>query len=270
MVIIIAIFNTGETQAMNKNAAYIPVLMYHSFDEDPILPGINTTPELFREHLTLLKNNGWTTITNQQLVMFQQGLIDLPKKSFMITIDDGFESVYDTAFPILKELGMNAALFVITSHIESGERFNVRMSSWEQIKEMSDSGFIEIGNHTHDLHWRANGNSKGYEAMVTNMTKQGKKISNKTREEIIVKDLTLAHELIKNNIGKEPKIFAYPYGLFDEIAERAVKKAGYNISYTIIEEMNYPGENSERIKRYGINSKVSAKSVLEKVTLTAK
>lgn len=259
--------NLIKTKAMNNKATYIPVLMYHSFDENPTLPGINTKPELFKEHLTLLKRNGWTTITSDQLVMFQQGDIDLPEKSFMITIDDGYESVYNSAFPILKEFNMNAMLFVITSNIESGERFKVRMCNWKQIKGMSDSGYIEIGNHTHDLHWRGNGNAKGYEAMITNITKQGKEISITARENIIVDDLTLAHKLITDNIGREPKTFAYPYGSFDEVSERAVKKAGYNISYSIIEDMNYSGENSERIKRYGINSKVSAENVLKKVTL---
>ena len=138
----------------------------------------------------MLKENGWKTITSDQLAMFQQGDMVLQEKSFMITIDDGYESVYNNAFPILKELDMNATLFVITSHIESGNRFNIRMSSWEQIKEMSDSGYIEIGNHTHDLHWRGNGNTKGYEAMVTNITKRGKEISNTTRENIIVNTST--------------------------------------------------------------------------------
>ncbi|MEK4128682.1 polysaccharide deacetylase family protein [Solibacillus sp. FSL W8-0474] len=270
IVLFFSFFNLGEKQAENKNATYIPILMYHSFDEKPSLPGINTTPKLFKEHLTLLKNNGWTTITTDQLVMFLQGDIDLPENSFMITIDDGYESVYDNAFPILKELNMNATLFVITSHIESGERFHSRMSNWRQLKEMSASGYIEIGNHTHDLHWRGNGNTKGFEAMITNMTKQGKKISNTTRENIIVNDLTLAHKLITKNIGKEPKTFAYPYGSFDEVSERAVREAGYEISFSIIEDMNYPGENSERIKRYGTNSYVSAESVLKKVTLNKK
>lgn len=244
--------------------------MYHSFDGNPLLPGINTNPKLFKEQLNLLKENGWTTITTDQLVKFQQGDFNLPEKSFMITIDDGYKSVYDNAFPILKELDMNAILFVITSHIESGERFEVQMSSWKQIKEMSDSGYLEIGNHTHDLHWRGNGNAKGYEAMVTSITKDGREISNTTRENIIVNDLTIAHKMITKNIGKEPKVFAYPYGSFDEISERAVKKAGYNISYSIIEDMNYPNEKPDRIKRFGINSKVSPENVLKKVTLNKK
>ena len=64
-----------------------------------------------------------------------------------------------------------------------------------------------------------------------------------------------------------PKTFTYPYGSFDEISERAVKKAGYDISFSIVEDMNYPGENTERLKRYGINSNVSAASVLKKVML---
>lgn len=262
-----SLFTHSETSSAQssteQNAPYIPVLMYHSFDEDPKFPGINTTPALFKEHLQTLKKNGYKTITNEQLAQYQAGLITLPDKSFMITIDDGFKSVYDNAYPILKELDMTATLFVITSHIESGERFDVPMASWEQLKEMSDSGYMEIGNHTHDLHWRGNNNQKGFEGMITNTTKDGKKITRKQRERIIVEDLTTAHELILQNIGTAPTVFSYPYGAYDKTSEKAVDEVGYRIIHTIIEAMNYPNENSKSIKRFGINEKVSSKKLLK-------
>ena len=271
LTLLIAAVLTGKDQVYSSsvsnknNAKYVPVLMYHSFDEHPKFTGINTTPKVFREHLTLLKKNGYTTITNRQMELYQKGYIMLPEKSFMITIDDGFESVYKIAYPILKELGMKATLFVITSYIESGERFGVQMASWEQLKEMSDSSYVEIGNHTHDFHWRGNNNQKGYEAMITNSTQDGEKITTKQRGDMIIKDLKIAHELILENVGIAPTAFSYPYGAYDKVAVTAVKKAGYTINHTIVEDMNYPNEGSEYIKRYGINNEVSSKRLLNKM-----
>nr|WP_255551226.1 polysaccharide deacetylase family protein [Sporosarcina sp. E16_8] len=202
--------------------------------------------------------------------LYQKGYILLPEKSFMITIDDGFVSVYNAAYPILKELGMKATLFVITSHIESGERFGVQMASWGQLKEMSDSGYVEIGNHTHDFHWRGNNNQKGYEAMITNSTQDGEEITSKQREYMIIMDLKIAHELILKNVGTAPIAFSYPYGAHDKVAERAVKKAGYTVNHTIIEDVNYSNEGSEYIKRYGINNEVSSKRLLNKMRVSGK
>lgn len=248
---------------VDGNAQSVPVLMYHTFDEEPKFGGINTKAEEFRGHLTLLKENGYTAITNKELQEYQKGKRKLPSKPFMITIDDGYKSVYDVAYPILKELDVKATLFVITSHIESGERFDLPMVSWEQLKEMSDSGYLEIENHTHDLHWRGRGNTRGFEAMTLNETKNKKKITNTERKQLIIDDVTKAKKLIEENTGKESTVFAYPYGAYDKIVEEAVTEVGYEIVHTTIVGSNYQEGNSKRVKRIGINSNVSAHKILD-------
>lgn len=249
-----------------SNAKGIPILMYHKFDaEGNALQGINTSPLNFKEQLQLLKANGYTAITTEQLMDYQLKKRALPEKPFMITLDDGYESVYTEAFPILQELEMPAVLFVITSHIESGERFGVPMMTWEQMKEMSDSGLIEIGNHTHDFHWRGNDNQRGYEAMILNMTKDGKPLSDERRFAQIVVDLTTAHQLIEENVGVAPISFSYPYGVFDDIAEKAVKKAGYGVAHSIVEGANFPGDDLLRLKRTGINDETNALQLKERI-----
>lgn len=253
----------NETNETNEvNAKGIPILAYHTFEDDPKFPGINTTPEIFKEQLTLLKEKGYTTITTEQLQLYQKGEITLPEKSLMITIDDGYESVYEEAYPILKELDMKATLFLITSHIQLGFRFDIPMLSWDQIKEMQNSSFIEIGNHTHDLHWRGNDNSEGYEAMTMNMTKDGDMITDEEREQIIIDDLKQAEHLIEKHVGTSPQGFAYPYGVYDNIVEKAVKHAGYDVVHTTEQGLNFPGEDSTRLKRLGIMSKIDAERLL--------
>lgn len=261
VVLVLSTFQLKEGSANtiqyydDGNAQVVPVLMYHTFDENPKFPGINTKEANFKAHLRMLKTNGYTSISGEDLELYQKGLKKLPEKSVMITIDDGYKSVYDVAYPALKEFDMKATLFVITSHIESGERFELPMTSWKQLKEMSDSGYIEVENHTHDLHWRGNNNSVGFEGMITNTKKDGTPISNQQRKQIIIDDLNTAKQLIETNIGKESKSFSYPYGAYDSIAVSAVREVGYTNTHSVIVGGNYPNSgNTELIKRIGINS----------------
>ncbi|WP_438311260.1 polysaccharide deacetylase family protein [Sporosarcina sp. FA9] len=249
------------------NAKGVPILMYHTFEDNPKFqfPGINVSTENFRAQLSYLKKNGFVTILPNDLKLFELGLKKLPVKPIMITIDDGYESVYTQAYPILKEFDMKAVFLVITSHIESGERFNEPMVTWEQIKEMSDSGYVEIGNHTHDLHWRGRGNTAGFEAMITNETKDGKIITNAQREQNIYDDLKTAHQLIEQRTGVSPTLFAYPYGAFDKVAERAVGSSGYEMALTVQEGVHFIGDGTMRLKRLGINNNVHPMVILEKI-----
>jgi len=76
----------------------------------------------------------------------------LPKKPLLITIDDGYANNYSLAYPILKEKGLRATIYIITSY--RGKQPGVtRHFTWAEAKEMYDSGVINIESHTHDLHY---------------------------------------------------------------------------------------------------------------------
>ncbi len=242
-----------EQSAPLPQQEFVPVLMYHTFEESPTFEGINVNHEQFESHLKWLKEEGYTTISNEQLAAYMKGELELPEKAIQLTIDDGYQSVYDTAYPLLKQYGFEATLYVITSHIQSGERFGVPMANWEQLKEMSDSNVIHIGSHTHDLHWRGNVNEPGFEAMTLGEDKDGKVLSPDERVTYLEKDLTEAHELIKEKIGVEPKSFAYPYGAYDEVVERVVASFNYLTVPTVERGVNRVGDSPARVKRYNMS-----------------
>lgn len=242
-----------EQTAPLPQQEFVPVLMYHTFEESPTFEGINVNQEQFESHLKWLKEEGYTTISNEQLAAYMKGELELPEKAIQLTIDDGYQSVYDTAYPLLKAYGFEATLYVITSHIQSGERFGVPMANWEQLKEMSDSNVIHIGSHTHDLHWRGNDNEPGFEAMTLGEDKDGKVLSSEERMAYLESDLTEAHELIKEKIGVEPKSFAYPYGAYDEVVERVVASFNYLTVPTVERGVNRVGDSPARVKRYNMS-----------------
>ncbi|WP_409368114.1 polysaccharide deacetylase family protein [Lysinibacillus sp. 38-6] len=244
-----------------SNAKDVTVINYHSFGDYKEIANINITEKLFREQLKMLKDNGYSTITEEQLIAYLQGHGRIPEKSVFLTIDDGYESVYKIAYPILKEMGMQATLFVIANDVETGVRKNVPMLNWQQIKDMSDSGVMHIGNHTYDLHWRGKNDTPKHEAIILNQKKNGEPMTNEQRLHYIQEDLTKAHQLIEKYTGKAPKSFAYPYGVYDRVAEQAVKKAGYTIDYSTQGGYNVLGQGTVHIKRIDSCNRVSVQEL---------
>lgn len=241
-----------------SNAKGITVINYHAFGNHPQIAHINSSKALFREQLMMLKENGYTVISEAQLIAYLQGHGRIPEKAVFLTIDDGYESVYTVAYPILKELGMQATLFVIVKDVEIGSRKGVPMLNWSQLKEMADSNVLNIGNHTYDLHWRGNHDSPKYEAMLLNQIKVGQPLTNEARQQMIAEDVLKAKQLIEKHISKQTTSFAYPYGAYDRIAEQAIKQAGYFIDYSTESGSNLFGSGTVHIKRIDSSNRVSA------------
>lgn len=128
---------------------------------------------------------------------------------FVITFDDGFEDFYHKAFPVLRDLGLPAILFVTTGFVDERVPYPLQASSrekaapvsWDMINEMRASGFVAIGAHTH-THREL------------------------TREpaETIRKELSLSNELFRDRIGFVPRHFAYPRALWSEQAESVIRE----------------------------------------------
>ena len=91
----------------------ISVLMYHHVLEND--GTIAISQKNFEAQMKMLAKGGYTTITPDELLAYKQGKITLPKKSVLITFDDGWRNNYIYAYPILKKYGLKATIFLITS-----------------------------------------------------------------------------------------------------------------------------------------------------------
>ncbi|KAA8671988.1 polysaccharide deacetylase family protein [Clostridium sp. HV4-5-A1G] len=194
------IFTGGD---LKYNTQSIPVLYYHSIDYEKGNE-LRIPKEKFREEMKFLRDNGYTTLTMNEFYNFLAYNKPIPKKSVVITLDDGYEDNYENAFPILKEFGFKATIFIITGAIDNEK--NILTSS--QLREMEHYG-IDIESHTvnHD------------------------KLDKLTYNEQL-STLKNSKNFLEKLLGKRVNYIAYPYGEWNGDTVKAVKAAGYKLAFT--------------------------------------
>ena len=183
------------------NEPGIPVYMYHCIDENPREGDaeLYVTPEAFEAHIQYLKSQGYTPIFANEIQN-----VSGYDKPVVITLDDGYEDNYTNAFPILKKLKVKATIFMVGSYINKPEYLKP-----EQIKEMSDSGFVSIQSHT----WNH-----------VNLAK--------LPVQEIDEELQKSKDAVESITGKPVEVISYPGGFYDQTVIKHVKKF-FNLAYSV-------------------------------------
>lgn len=217
----------------------VPVLMYHQFltpedvENGASLGEYAIWASEFESDLKWLRDNGYTTITSAELVSYMNGAAVLPKKPIILTIDDGWRGVYLNAWPLLKEYNMKAVLAVIgeymdiaTYYPDEDDRIGTYYCTWDELKEMSESGHVEIVSHTQYLH-------DDEEVVVGRYGANS--ADGETLEEFLpdaINDSTVFNRRFKEHMGSTAAALAYPYSKRNEVADRAWLFCGYQILYS--------------------------------------
>lgn len=262
-----------ETESVAvSNAKQVTVVNYHQFgnipDEYPTIENIRSSEADFREQMQRLVDDGYTTLTLKEFIDYINGEQAVPEKSVLITIDDGFESTYHIAYPILAELGLSATLFPIMSEQEIGFRKGVPMLTDAQLIELAESDVFDIGNHTYDLHWRGENDTVGHEAMVWGVNREGHMMTDAERKQWIKADLLKSSQKIKELIDIDVTAISYPYGAYDEIVLEAVEELGYEVGFTVNEGAATYGEGKNNpyiVNRTGMKHYISTDEMFAKL-----
>lgn len=190
----------------------VPVLSYHdlSLTESNRM---TVSQAMFEQQMRLLKEKGYRVVSMDQFFDFLEFKSTLPPKAVVITIDDGWRSVYEIAFPILKKYGYPATLFIYTDIILDIPK-NL---SWALLQEMANQE-IDIQCHTKSHH---------------NLTVAGKRQSFKDYFANLEKELSASKDLIKKKLNREVKYLAYPYGDTNSLVIELAQKLGYRGAFTI-------------------------------------
>ena len=172
--------------------------MYHNVD---VIDGYRTntvSPENLERHMAYLKGHGFHVLSFDELVRLTKDGASVPRKSVVITFDDGYEDNYVNAYRILKKYGFPAIIFVPSDLINTEGYL-----SWEQVKEMAGNG-ISIGSHSRR------------HLYLPDLPEQ------EQREEIFG-----SKRIIEQHLGRPSDYFSYPIGGFNDQIKQFVKAAGY-------------------------------------------
>lgn len=213
--------------AINKNAAVI-ILCYHRLEEHPRPKDqLAITPAEFEKEMQTVKDSGFTVIKMQDFLAWRRGDKDIPAKSAVITIDDGFVSGYDTAWPILKKFGYPFTLFVYINYINSGGK----SLSWDQLAEMRDAG-VDIESHTYS---HANLHNPNDHLAVDKHTFDliQADVKNLGPDGWLKKEIIESKAVLEKQLGIKVNAIAYPFGKYNQQVRDVVKAAGYEAAFTV-------------------------------------
>lgn len=204
-------------EAGDRAEKRVPILLYHHLYQEPQRDMFGKNPmalpvDTFRKQMQLLHDNGYQTITAEALRKFITEGHTLPDRCVLITFDDGYESVIEYAYPILKKYGFHAVIFAETSKIsQQDEAFEpdglqyLHRSSMEQTADV-----FEYGSHTHGMHW---------------MDAQKKPVLTTMPDNEVLADLEQSKKAL------DTEIFAYPYGAYSQNTVHLLEEAGYAMGF---------------------------------------
>jgi len=199
-------------------------LMYHRFEENKY-PSTNVKINEFINHIKILENNQISFINP---INFEDELKNnKTQRKVLLTIDDGFESFYQNAWPVLKKKKIPFILFVSTREVGA---FNYM--SWDQIREINKENFVEIGNHSHTHEYLVDEN-----------------------KEVIISDIKQSMKIFKKELGKNSVFFSYPFGEYSLEFKEIIKSLGFKYAFGQHSGVMDETKDFYELPRFPINEK---------------
>jgi peptidoglycan/xylan/chitin deacetylase (PgdA/CDA1 family) len=217
-------FGPGEVTA--------PILLYHHIADNETGNRYYISPKTFEQQMLKLKELGYQTITASQLaeVILHGGT--LPPRPVVITFDDGDLDVIENAYPILKELGFVATMYVVSNYMDQP---NFLSSS--QLRELAEAGW-EIGSH-----------SSNHLDLTLNYG-------------LFYQEMNLSRQDIEKKVGVRIRTFAYPYGKVDQKVMAKLSEYGYQAGMGLGTSVNHSLYTIFYLSRQEVQSTYSMESFI--------
>ena len=193
----------------------IPILTYHKVS-NKIGWGVTTVPvRFFYQQMQFLHENGFSSLSLADFSNEHFATTDLSRK-IIITFDDADLSVYENAFPIMKQFGFVGTVFVITDYVGKADTWDAnpfgsysRLMEWAHLRELVDQGWT-IGSHT---------------ASHADLTA--------LNEQQLWNELRRSKELLENKLAIEISAISYPFNRFNRRVLAAALRAGYEYGFIL-------------------------------------
>lgn len=177
----------------------MPILLYHHIAAGEATNRYSVSKANFAVQMAALKQMGYTTVNIAQLTRAITVGEDLPQHPLAITFDDGYEDVYQNAYPILKNQGFVGTILLVSSYVGAEE-----FMTEAEVRDLLQEGW-ELGSH-----------SRSHLDLTKNYPVLGNEVGQSRAD-------------LKQITGVDVRIFAYPYGAVDPVVFRKVVDAGYYV-----------------------------------------
>ena len=211
--------------ATTSSKSGLPVLMYHFFYDKNVSSGKdNNYMEIsdFEDQIKYLTDNNFYFPTWQEVEDYIDGKINLPSKSVVITVDDGDDSFFELAVPIIQKYNAKATSFVITS--------------WYGYRANNKQANISYQSHSDCMHEGANGKgvmlSWSYDKILEDVKQSSQTLGGST-------------------------VFCYPFGHYNNLDKKVLKDAGYRLAFTTEGGRVYKGSDKFALPRVRMSKGVS-------------
>lgn len=241
----------------------LPIIMYHGLIEDKSMQNrFFIPPQDFENDLKYITENGYTTIFMQDLIDYVDSEKSLPKKSIMITFDDGYYNNYLYAFTLAKKYNTKMVVSPIGKCIDRYSEINNKNPkyahcTWENLREMQDSGLVEVENHSYDMHKKAG---------LRNGSKRIKGESIHQYKKYLTEDLELMQKRVSEQLEITPTTFVYPFGAVSESSIDIIKEMGFRATLGCENKVNKITHDPEclyNLKRFIRTHNVTVEKILK-------
>ena len=187
-----------------KSASSAVILVYHRFGEGQF-PSTNIRMEQFKSHILELRRKRYNILPITEIIQKIDNKEKLPDFTIGLSIDDAYSSVYEKAWPLLREAKIPFTLFISTDVVD---RQATGYMSWDQIRELKSSG-VTIGSQT-----------KSHKHLPLISIEDAKH------------EIDKANVRIKSELGLRPELFAYPYGEYNSSVRELIIDRGFKAALT--------------------------------------
>jgi len=213
----------------------VPVLTYH--DIGPHAKGrLVIGAKAFAEQMRYLKAHRYRVITLAEFHEFLQLKRQLPRRAVVLTFDDGYRSFLTHAYPVLKELGFTATLFVYTDYVGTGRN----ALGWDDLTRLTAEGF------------QVEGHTKSHGDLRRQAGESEAEHSRRLRAE-----LESSQRLFQQRLGRPAKFLAYPFGAADDAVLAYTRESGFVAGLTVFREGNSSFVPLFRIRRSQIYAEMT-------------
>ena len=195
----------------------VPILCYHRFGSRA--SRLSVSQSAFEAQMDYLAQHGYQVISLRQLARFLDGKEALPPKAVVLTIDDGYRSTYEIAYPVLRKHRFPATVFLYSDFVGASDAL-----TWTQMKEMTASGLIDIEPH-----------SKTHANLTLKLAGE----SDARYRDRIKREVDAPVAVLRERLAEPSMTFAYPYGDVNELVVELLQRQNIHQGVTVT-----PGGNA--------------------------